>query len=224
MKLKISTWFSIPVWMLIADKLFCPNQSPLISGHSKAVRFVLSKPVTTDFGSFSGCTFCLVQTSHRWFRVILRLYVLSCPNQSPLISGHSKAVRFVLSKPVTTDVGSFWGCMFCLVHTSHHWFRVILRLYVLSCPNQSPLMSGHSKAVRFVLSTPVTTDIGSFWGRTFCLVQTSHVLSCPHQSPLMSGHSEAVRFVLSKPVTTDVGSFWGCTFLCHRAAMQLTRQ
>ena len=103
---------------------------------------VLSKPVTADVGSFSGCTFCLVQTSHRWCRVILRLHVLSCPHQSPLMSCHSKAVCFVLSKPVTT-------------------------------------MSGHSKAVCFVLSKPVTT---------------------------MSGHSEAVCFVLSKPVIIHIGS------------------
>ena len=103
---------------------------------------VLSKPVTADVGSLWSCMFCRVQTSHNSCRVMVRLYVLSCPNQSPLISGHSEAVRFVLSTPVTTDTGSFWGCTFCLVQTSHHSCRVILRLYVLSCPNQSLFISG----------------------------------------------------------------------------------
>ena len=140
--LRICTGFPVPAWMLIADMVSCPNQSPLMSGHCEAVCFVLSKAVTTHVGLRSGCTFCLVHTSHHWCRVILRLYVLSCPHQSPLMSCHSKAVRFVLSTPVTTDIGSFWGCTFCLVQTSHYSYRVNLRLYVLSCPDQSLFISG----------------------------------------------------------------------------------
>ena len=96
----------MPAWMLIADMVSCPNQSPLMSGHCEAVCFVLSKAVTTHVGLRSGCTFCLVHTSHHWCRVILRLYVLSCPHQSPLISDHSEAVRFVLSRPVIIHIGS----------------------------------------------------------------------------------------------------------------------
>ena len=126
--LRICTGFPVPAWMLIADMVSCPNQSPLMSGHCEAVCFVVSKPVTTHVGSLWSCMFCLVHTSHNSCRVRVRLYVLSCPHQSPLMSGHSESVRFVLSKPVTTDVGSFWVCTFCLVHTSHHWCRVILSL------------------------------------------------------------------------------------------------
>ena len=77
----------------------------------------------------------------------------------------------VLSKPVTADVGSLWSCMFCRVQTSHNSCRVRVRLYVLSCPNQSPLMSDHSKAVRFVLSTPVIIHIGSMAVRFTAIVK-----------------------------------------------------
>ena len=147
---------------------------------------VLSKPVTADVGSLWSCMFCRVQTSHNSCRVRVRLYVLSCPHQSPLISDHSEAVRFVLSRPVTTHVVSFWGCTFCLVHTSHHSCRVMSEAvrFVLSTP------VNHScrvilRAVHFVLSRPVIIHIGSMAVRFTAIVkQCSWRDSSSQMSPL----------------------------------------